>query len=655
VSAKKSVSPGVVFGSYPEKRPTHDSWTNILIHRLRTLSLPFESTSTKSYEAFVKQVSNYEPAFTHLSEARLKNRLRELRSDLSMHGQTDVIMAELFAIIKQTCARELGVKPYDTQIIAARIMLDGKLAEMATGEGKTLAAAICVASAALAGIPVHLITSNDYLVSRDSASLKPLFHALGLTVGAVTNSLNAQERKLAYACDITYVTAKELVFDYLRDHIVGDITSSELHHHVAKISGQSHDRLLRGLSLAIIDEADSILIDEARVPLIISQSVLQQDQLQYHETAMKIASNLILGQDFTLDHKHFSANLTEHGHLKINTYSKTLGQLWQNRMYREETICQALVAQHLYHCDHHYLVRDDSVHIIDEITGRTAPGRVWSRGLHQMIELKEGCKPSGEMVTTTQITYQRFFQKYLQLGGMSGTISESRAELFTVYGLKIAKVPLRKPSLRINLPSQIYPDQQTLWKVVAEKVKAMSESGRPVLIGTDSVADSESLSKELNAHGLRHEVLNARQDQREATIIAQAGQPKQITVSTNIAGRGTDIELGKGVAELGGIHIINCQHNVSRRIDRQLLGRCARQGNAGSTETLISLDTRLITHTFPTWIKRFVAKTGLSKPQSLVMLIIRLPQWLEESRHRNQRLEMMKRDAQLVQQTSIQD
>jgi preprotein translocase subunit SecA len=655
VSAKKSATPGVIFGSYPEKKPAHNSWSSSFKLSLQALLLPFESTSSKPYEPFVKQVASYESAFIHLSEARLKTRLRELRSELSMHGQTDELIAELFAIIKQTCARELSVRPYDTQIIAARIMLDGKLAEMATGEGKTLAAAICVASAALVGIPVHLITSNDYLVTRDSASLRPLYQALGLTVGAVTNSLNAAERKLAYACDITYVTAKELVFDYLRDHIIGGITSSELHHHVAKISGQTNDRLLRGLSLAIIDEADSILIDEARVPLIISQSVLQQDQLQYHETAMNIVSSLILGQDFTLDQKHFSVNLTDHGHLQIETFSQSLGNLWLNRMYREETICQALAAQHLYHCDRHYLVRDDSVHIIDEITGRTAPGRVWSRGLHQMIELKEDCKPSGEMVTTTQITYQRFFQKYLQLGGMSGTISESRTELFAVYGLKIAKVPLRKPSLRINLPSQIYPNQQTLWKVVAEKVKTISQSGRPVLIGTDSVADSESLSKILNAHALTHEVLNARQDQREATIIAQAGQPKQITVSTNIAGRGTDISLGKGVAELGGIHIINCQHNLSRRIDRQLLGRCARQGNAGSTETLLSLENHLITHTFPTWIKLFVGEAGLSKPRSLVMLIIRLPQWLEESRHRTQRLEMMKRDAQLAQQTSTQD
>ena len=657
MSAKKSASPGLVFGSYPEKKPKHTTWFSKLHNRLQAFLLHFESTSSKSYQPFVQLVSHFQSQLTYLSEARLKARLRELRTEISIQGQTETLMAELFSIIKHTCLRELSVNPYDTQIIAARIMLDGKVAEMATGEGKTLAAAICVSAAALSGTPVHLITSNDYLVERDSTSLRSLFNALGLSVGAVINTMDATQRKAAYACDITYVTAKELVFDYLRDHIIGGITTSELHQQVAKISGQTHDRLLRGLSLAIIDEADSILIDEARVPLIISQSVLQADQLQYHATAMKIASGLKQSEDFTVNQQNLAIQLTDIGRQHIDANTEALGQLWKNRIYREETICQALAALHLYHCDRHYLVRDDCVHIIDEITGRTAPGRVWSSGLHQMIEIKESCKPTGEMVTTTQITYQRFFQKYLQLGGMSGTISESRAELFAVYGLKIANVPLRKPSLRINYPSRIYLNQQTLWKDVAEKVKAISQAGRPVLIGTDSVADSESLSKILHANGLAHEVLNARQDQREATIIAQAGQPNQITVSTNIAGRGTDITLGRGVNELGGIHIINCQHNVSKRIDRQLLGRCARQGNAGSTETLIALDNRLISQTFPAWLKgliaHFASKNGLLKPQFIVNLIMLLPQWLEESRHRNQRLDMMKRDTQLAESSSL--
>ncbi|MGZ8982718.1 MAG: preprotein translocase subunit SecA [Methylotenera sp.] len=653
VKGNKIPAPGVLLGSYPEKRKLHESFAALLTRKLQMPFAVFGPISAKSYEPFVIQVATHEPNLSMMSDTRLRERLRELRTMLSMHGLTNVLMAEVFAIVKLTCSRELGVMPYDTQLIAARIMLDGKLAEMTTGEGKTLAASICVATAALAGIPVHLITSNDYLVVRDSTSLRPLYNALGLTVGAVTQPIDVDGRKLAYACDITYVTAKELVFDYLRDHAIGGLSRTELHNRVAQLSGKASNTLLRGLCMAIVDEADSILIDEARVPLILSQSILQEDQLEYHGKAVEMASKLILGQDCILDHRHLSAKLTENGRQKIEESAQELGRLWHNRLHREETICQALAAQHLYHRDRHYLVRDDSVQIIDEITGRVAPGRIWSRGLHQLIETKEGCKPSSELVTAAQITYQRFFARYLRLGGMSGTLSESRAELFSVYGLKIAKVRLRKPSQRITLPTRIYRNQQELQKIVVDRVKEINRSGRPVLIGTDSVADSEALSRQLHEAGLAHEVLNARQDQREATIIASAGQPKQITVSTNMAGRGTDISLGKGIAELGGIHLIICQHNVARRIDRQLLGRCARQGNPGSAETLISMDKPLIVNFFPKWIARLASKGGLSQPRWLVMLILSLPQWLEEARLCTQRHEMMKHDARIEREASI--
>ena len=655
VKGQKIPAPGVLLGSYPEKRKLHESFAALLTRKLQMPFAVFGPISAKSYEPFVIQVAAHEPNLSMTSDSRLRERLRELRTMLSMHGLTNVLMAEVFAIVKLTCIRELGVMPYDTQLIAARIMLDGKLAEMTTGEGKTLAASICVATAALAGIPVHLITSNDYLVVRDSTSLRPLYNALGLTVGAVTQPLDVDGRKLAYACDITYVTAKELVFDYLRDHTIGGLSRTELHNRVAQLSGKTSNTLLRGLCMAIVDEADSILIDEARVPLILSQSILQEEQLEYHGKAVEMASKLIPGQDCILDHRHLSAKLTENGRQKIEESAQELGRLWHNRLHREETICQALAAQHLYHRDRHYLVRDDSVHIIDEITGRVAPGRIWSRGLHQLIETKEGCKPSSELVTAAQITYQRFFARYLRLGGMSGTLSESRAELFSVYGLKIAKVRLRKPSQRITLPTRIYRNQQELQKIVVDRVKEINRSGRPVLIGTDSVADSEAMSRQLHEAGLAHEVLNARQDQREATIIASAGQPKQITVSTNMAGRGTDISLGKGIAELGGIHLIICQHNVARRIDRQLLGRCARQGNPGSAETLISMDKPLIVNLFPKWIARLASEGGLSQPRWLVMLILSLPQWLEEARLRTQRHEMMKHDARIEREASIPD
>jgi preprotein translocase subunit SecA len=653
MSLLKAPSPGVVLGNYPEKPKTEPTFVARLKRKLQTPFVVYGSTSVSQYQAFIQQIAAFAPDFQHVSEAKIKERLRELQGLLSMHGFTDSLLAELFAIIKKTCERELGHIPYDTQLIAARIMLDGKLAEMATGEGKTLAAGICVAAAALAGIPVHLITSNDYLVTRDAESLSPLHRALGLSVGTVVQGMKTEERKQAYACNITYVTAKELVFDYLRDRTSGSRARTSLHHRVAQLSGQTPNTFLRGLYMAIIDEADSILIDEARVPLILSQSVLQDAQVEYHSTIFALASTLISQQDFVLNQRILSAELTESGLQKLYAERQKLGQLSHNKMHLEETMCQALAALYLFQRDKHYLVRDDAVHIIDEITGRISPGRVWSRGLHQLIELKEHCKPSGEMVTAAQITYQRFFPRYLRLGGMSGTLSESRAELFSLFDLKIVKVPLRKPSQRVILPTRIYRDRPALWAAVTKRVIALHKNGHPILIGTDSVADSEVLSEQLKQAGLAHEVLNARQDQREANIVAQAGQAKQITVSTNIAGRGTDIALGNGVEALGGIHLISCQHNPSRRIDRQLIGRCARQGKPGVAETLISMDKPLIADLFPKWVIKLAGKSGFSRPQWLVMLVLRLPQWLEEAHQRAQRQEMMQHDARIERQSSL--
>lgn len=648
-------SPGILYGSYPEKSDYQPSFLANLKHKLDTFFLVFQSTSHLHYLPLLKQISHFEASLIKTSEANIYQRLSEIRPLLSMHGMTDELLAETLAIIKHICKRELGHTPYDTQLIAACIMLDGKLAEMATGEGKTLTAGICVAVAALAGIPVHLITSNDYLVSRDSAILRPLFKALGLTVGAATQGQSPDVRKAAYDCDITYITAKELVFDYLRDRAIGGRTQSSLHRSVARLAGQPSNTLLRGLCMAIIDEADSILIDEARVPLILSQSMPQDAQTDYLTRVFKLASTLVAEEDFSINTQQLSIDLTVIGWQKIDAQSDTLGQLKHNKLHLHETLCQALAALHLYHRDKHYLVRNDSIHIIDETTGRIATGRVWSRGLHQLIELKEHCKTTGETVTVAQITYQRFFPRYLRLGGMSGTLSESRSELFSIFGLIVVNVPLRKPSQRILLPTRIYPNREILWQAVTIRVKELYEKGRTILIGTDSVAESEALSKYLQSANLPHEVLNARQDEREAYIIAQAGQPKQITISTNIAGRGTDIALGEGVAELGGIHLISCQHNVSRRIDRQLIGRCARQGNPGSAETLLSMDKPLIVNTFPSWLTTLASNTGLVKPKWLVTIIVRLPQIIEESCQRAQRYEMMKSDARIQQESILKD
>ena len=583
-----------------------------------------------------------------LDIAAIEQRLHKLRANLSRDGLTDALIAEAFMLISRTCALELGKTPYDSQLLAARIMLDNRLAEMATGEGKTLAAAVCASTAALAGIPVHVITANDYLVDRDARTLEPLYRALGLNVAAVTQSMTYEQRRRAYGCDIVYCTAKELVFDYLRDGLGRDRTRSELHRHATRLDPalavQERATLLRGLCMAIIDEADSILIDDARVPLILSERSRNASQRQYHTQGLQLATALTPGTDFTLNRQRMAAELTGCGRACLERSAGSLGAIWHNRLHREETVSTALAAVHLYERDRHYLLRDGQVTIIDESTGRIATGRVWSRGLHQMIELKEGCEPGDETTTAAQMTYQRFFQRYLSLGGMSGTLSEARAELASVYGLRVVEVPLHRPSRRKLLPTRLYRDREAQEQAVVRQADKIQREGRPVLIGTDSVAESERLSAFLTEAGLPHRVLNARQDHEEAQIIAAAGQSGQITVATNMAGRGTDIALGPGVAALGGLHVICCQHNASARIDRQLLGRCARQGDPGSAQSLLALDKPMISRLVPAWAARRAGVEGMQRPAWLLNVIVKMPQWLEERRQRAQRRELLKQD-----------
>jgi preprotein translocase subunit SecA len=326
--------------------------------------------------------------------------------------------------------------------------------------------------------------------------------------------------------------------------------------------------------------------------------------------------------------------------------------VWRNRLHREETVCTALAALHLFERNRHYLVREGAIEIVDESTGRVAPGRVWSHGLHRLIELKEDCDGAGDTATLAQITYQRFFQRYLSLAGMSGTLAEARGELRSVYGLGVVKVPLHRPDRRRILPARLFPERESLWDAALAEALEASRAGRPVLIGTDSVAESEAMSRRLTAAAVPHAVLNARQDRNEAQIVAQAGEPGRITVATNMAGRGTDITLGAGVAEAGGLHVICCQHNASRRIDRQLLGRCARRGDPGSARMLLALDKPLTTAFAPRWLRRS-SRGGLERPQWLVRLIARVPQLLEERRSRAQRRELLHQDVRAAAELSF--
>ncbi|MDB5925757.1 MAG: prepilin peptidase [Betaproteobacteria bacterium] len=647
--------PGIVLGAYPERRVLLAGRKMFgQMGRPRTFVSGFKRI--RRYERFLQHVSSFDPNFVPLDTAAIPGRITKVRASMAREGMTDERLAEAFALIKRVCVRTLGVEVFPTQLIAARIMLDRRLAEMATGEGKTLAAGICAASAALAGIPVHVITANDYLVARDVECLRPLYHALGLTVGLVLQSDDEERRRRAYRCNVVYCTARELVFDYLRDGLARGGALSDLQRRVATLDTSStpaRGSLLQGLCMAIVDEADSILIDEARVPLILSERSRNEQESECLVSALSLAAQLNAQEDYAVHRQRMSAELTQQGRVVLERLAVDVGGLWRNRPHREETVCTALAALYLYQRDRHYLVRDGSVAIIDDSTGRLAPGRVWSRGLHQLIELKESCHTSSRTVTLAQITYQNFFQRYLLLCGMSGTLSEARGELRSTYGLEVTEVPLNGADRRHLLPTRIYPQRDAQWTSVVKEALEISRSGRPVLIGTDSVLESEELSTRLKAAALPHAVLNARQDGEEARIIAEAGQPSQVTVATNMAGRGTDILLGKGVAERGGLHIICCQHNASRRIDRQLLGRCARRGDPGSAQSLLALDKPLISSFVPRWLKRYLNKNGLQRPQWFVRSIVSIPQRLEERRQRAQRRELLRGDLHAEQRSSF--
>jgi preprotein translocase subunit SecA len=634
--------PGLLSGTYPER---DDAERAAAFPRLFAL----DALQRRRQQRFVAQVDARGAGLAALTGAAFDARVREVRARLAAEGFADETAAQSFALVREATRRVLAKPQYHTQLIAGHIMLGGKLAEMHTGEGKTLAAVLTAATGALAGVPVHVITANDYLVVRDAQMLEPVYRMLGLTAGTVTRPDDQAKRRAAYGCDITYCTAKELTFDYLRDRLVRRGMQSELHERVRRMEDgkAALPLLLRGLCMAVVDEADSILIDEARTPLIISQPRVNPQKQAYVEQALRLAMQLSPGRDFVVDREVQAALISPQGRNRVAELAAPLGGLWEDRRHREEIIALALAAHHVYERDRDYLVRERKIVMIDQTTGRVAPGRVWSRGLQQLLEIKEGCPPTGEQETIAQITYQRFFPRYHHLCGMSGTLAEAQAELRSVYRLDVAHVPLRRPSRRRQLPTRVYGSRQAKWDAVITRLRALHASGRPVLVGTDSVADSDHLSVLLAAERLPHAVLNARNDGEEAAMVARAGEIGQIMVTTNMAGRGTDIPLGPGVAERGGLHVICCQHNASPRIDRQLHGRAARQGDPGSMETVLSLQDALLARTYPQWFMGMLrAMTGHAgcRPAWLGAGVARLPQWLEERRQRGERRMLLDHD-----------
>lgn len=518
------------------------------------------------------------------------------------------MVGECFALVREAAMRTLGIRHYDTQLLAGWGLIQGKLVEMATGEGKTLSASLAASTMALAGVPVHVITVNDYLAQRDAAELAPLYSFLGLGVGAVAQRMTKAERRQVYAQAIAYCTNKDLAFDYLRDRVSLGKRVSKLQLDLGKLRGESAEEdalVLRGLYFAIVDEADSVFIDEARTPLILSASTDAKAEDADIGRALAIANDLLLREDYRIDWANRSITLTDHGRDKIESLSEAFEGIWARVRSREELVTQALSAVNLYRRDEHYVVTDDKVQIVDESTGRVMPDRAWERGLHQLIEAKEGVETTARRETLARITYQRLFPRYLRLSGMTGTGKEVSREIRQTYALDFVSVPLHRPSRRVRYRTLIVPTRESKWRAVADATEELlRRTARPILIGTRSVEASEEISAVLSGRGIAHALLNAKQDAAEAEVIAGAGQATSVTVATNIAGRGTDIKLGEGVAEAGGLHVILTEYHESRRIDRQLIGRCARQGDPGSYAAIIALDDAIFA-TFAPRARRF--------------------------------------------------
>ncbi len=645
--------PGVALGRYPQRQDFRENALDRFVGTAVAWFRPALQSLRPGNAGFVSSVNALSDELAGLSELELRIRISSLSKRLYGEGLSDELAALSFAIIRETATRRLDMRHYDVQLKGGHIMLKGMVAEMETGEGKTLTATLPAATAALAGIPVHIVTVNDFLVTRDAEWMGPLYRALGLKVGTITDGMSLDERREAYACDVTYCTNKQLVFDYLKDRLLLGAENRPLHLQLESLyreQPRSRRLLLRGLCFAIVDEADSVLVDEARTPLIISNKGDSVQEATTYTQAIGVASELDTPRDFTIRTRDKQVELTDFGKAQVARRARSLGGIWNGRRRREELVCQALTALHLYEANQQYLLKDGKIQIIDEYTGRVMEDRSWERGLHQMIEAKEGFDLTGRQETLARISYQRFFRRYLRLSGMTGTAREIRKELWSVYKLDVVSVPTNRPLQRIAMPDRVFVTTEQKWRAVVDRVRDIHKLGRPVLLGTRSVAASEHLSKLLTISRLPHEVLNARQNEEEARIIAHAGQRGRITVATNMAGRGTDIKLSKDVIELGGLYVLATERHEAHRIDRQLFGRCGRQGDAGSYETILCLEDELISKFWGRPLHAYIERKAHNNQELPIWMskpLVGIAQYAAEQHHRRTRQDLLKLDDNL--------
>jgi len=524
----------------------------------------------------VQRINSLEPDCQKLSDAELRSKTDEFRRRLNDGETLDDLLPEAFAVVREASRRTLNMRHFDVQLMGGIVLHEGRIAEMKTGEGKTLVATLPAYLNALTGRGVHVVTVNDYLAKRDAEWMGQVYEFLGLSVGVIIHGLSFEERRAAYHSDITYGTNNEFGFDYLRDNMVVDV--SQL--------------VQRELNYAIVDEVDSILIDEARTPLIISGAA--EDSARHYVRFAQIVPQLRPERDYTVDEKAKTIAMTEEGLARVE---KILGieNLFDEQNFElNHYLNQALKAKEFFVRDRDYVVTNGEVVIVDEFTGRLMPGRRYSEGLHQAIEAKEGVAVLQESQTLASITYQNYFRMYNKLAGMTGTAKTEEQEFIKIYNMDVVVIPTNMPMIRVDHPDAVYKTERAKFEAVVREIEERHRTGQPLLVGTISIEKSEMLSRMLKAKGIPHQVLNAKNHEKEAEIVAQAGQRGMVTIATNMAGRGTDIVLGEGVRELGGLHVIGTERHESRRIDNQLRGRSGRQGDPGSSRFYVSLEDDLM-------------------------------------------------------------
>jgi preprotein translocase subunit SecA len=547
----------------------------------------------KRLAPLVDHITSLEPELRKLSDAALQGKTSEFKLRLEQGESLDDLLPEAFAVAREASVRVLGMRPFDVQIIGGLVLHEGTIAEMKTGEGKTLVAVLPVYLNALSGEGVHVVTVNDYLAKRDSVWMGGVYRFLGLSVGTIVHGLNDDQRRQAYDADVTYGTNNEFGFDYLRDNMKFSLA----------------DYVQRGFNYAIVDEVDSILIDEARTPLIISGPAEESTQLYYQVN--RVIPMLKPNQDYTIEEKSRTVVLTEEGVAHAEKIIH-LDNLYDPKNIEVlHHINQGLKAHALFKRDVDYIVKDGQVLIVDEFTGRLMPGRRYSDGLHQALEAKEGVRIESENQTLASVTFQNYFRMYKKLAGMTGTADTEAEEFKKIYKLDVMIIPTHRKMIRLDYPDVIYKSEEEKFTAVLEDIKDCHHRGQPVLVGTTSIEKSERLSRMLKREGIKHEVLNAKLHEKEAQIVAQAGQAGMVTIATNMAGRGTDIVLGPGVVEQGGLHILGTERHESRRIDNQLRGRSGRQGDPGTSRFYLSLEDDLLRIFGSERIKGLMGRLGM--------------------------------------------